>query len=200
MDEQVRSTTFTPHPESRIDPDIAELLDALAGVLAYPEAGWRARLESCRDRARRISCAGVALLEQFCEATQGNTRTDLEERYINTFDLNPACTLDLGWHLFGEDYNRGLYLVKLRRELRIHGIAETQELPDHLTQALRLLGRMDAAGATDFAASCVMPALEKTIGALPADNPYRGLLEAVMMTLGAAFGPVTEECEHGATA
>ena len=65
--------------------------------------------------------------------------TELEELYTRTFDINPVCSLEVGWHLFGEDYNRGAFLVRMRGLLREHGIEEGAELPDHLESVLRVL-------------------------------------------------------------
>ena len=31
----------------------------------------------------------------------------IEETFTRTFDVNPACALEVGWHLFGEEYARG---------------------------------------------------------------------------------------------
>lgn len=177
-----------------------EILEELAEVLGYPTPGYAARLEACHEQVRRCLPDGRDVLAEFDGWIADKPLEQLEELYISTFDLNPACTLDLGWHLFGEDYNRGRYLVKLRREMRQHGIAETEELPDHLSLALRLLARMKPEDAADFATLCVGPALEKIIGAMPQDNPFQALLETVKLVLEAAFGPITEECEHGATA
>ena len=75
-----------------------------------------------------------------------------QELYVQTFEFNPACTLELGWHLFGENYERGEFLVRMRDLLRRHGIAESTELPDHLTHVLALVGRLDHEEAAELAA------------------------------------------------
>ena len=67
---------------------------------------------------------------------------ELEETYARTFDINPACALEVGWHLFGEEYARGLFLVRLRGEMREHGVEESSELPDHITHVLALIAAM----------------------------------------------------------
>ncbi len=177
-----------------------ELFDALADLLVYPEPGLRTRIEHCREHLLRVVPGGGSLLDRYAEIMESRPLSEIEESYISTFDLNPACTLDLGWHLFGEDYNRGRYLVRLRRELRRCGVAEREELPDHLTLALRLLARMQPAEGAEFASCCVGPALEKIMNSLPGDNPYHALLETVKAAIDTVFGPVAEESKHGATA
>jgi nitrate reductase delta subunit len=104
-----------------------------------------------------------------------------QELYIETFEFNPKCTLELGWHLFGENYERGEFLVKMRAELRRHGIEETGELPDHLTHVLRLIGRMEHGEAALLIGENVLPALEKI--RLPDDHPYRPVFDAMIQKL-----------------
>lgn len=107
-----------------------------------------------------------------------------QEFFTQTFDLNPVCSLELGWHLFGENYERGLLLVRLREELRAAGIGEEGELPDHLTYTLRLLPTMEPVRAADFAGAIVLPALVKMIHALQGkNNAYEDLLSCVAVML-----------------
>ena len=90
---------------------------------------------------------------------------ELQELYAATFDLDPHCSLEVGWHLFGENYERGEFLVKMRVELRRLGVGESTELPDHLTHALAALGRMEPQEAAEFATACLFPALDKMCAA-----------------------------------
>ena len=110
-----------------------------------------------------------------------------QELYVQTFEFNPACTLETGWHLFGENYERGEFLVRMRAELRRHGIAETGELPDHLCHLLPLVGRMEAAEAAQLAREYIQPALAKIRSALK-DNPYEPVLALLADRLAADFG------------
>ena len=153
------------------------LYESLARLLEYPTGDFAGRvdeyLELLPDEKSTAFAAGTGKL----------SLSALEELYIQTFDFNPKCTLDLGWQLFAEDYNRGLFLAKLRAESRRLGVPETRELPDHLPHVLRLLARMTPADAGDFAATCGAPAVEKTLAALDEANPYRPLLDCVLTQL-----------------
>jgi len=110
----------------------------------------------------------------------------LQELYVQTFEFNPACTLEIGWHLFGENYERGEFLVRMREQLRRHGIAESTELPDHLTYLLALIALMDRVEAAELAGQYLLPALGKIHEALTG-NPYASLIGAVQKTLEADF-------------
>jgi len=151
--------------------------ESLARLLEYPGDDFAALLDAHRARWDDDDLAALAA------AVEGLSTPAIQELYIQTFDFNPKCTLDLGWQLFAEDYNRGLFLAKLRTESRRLGLEETSELPDHLTHVLRLLARMTPAEAADLAAACAAPAVEQTLAAVPEDNPYRSLVAAALSRL-----------------
>jgi nitrate reductase delta subunit len=118
---------------------------------------------------------------------------ELEELYTRTFDINPVCSLETGWHLFGEDYNRGAFLVRMRGSLRAHGIEEGAELPDHLESVLRLLDAMEESDATPLAREFILPALAKMRAPLAGTgNPYARVLEEVERLLRETYGEPVE--------
>src|SRR5512142_1422142 len=159
--------------------------EALAALLTYPDADYPLHIE---DALCAAPAACTSPLKAFAAAVLPLTPEQMQELFTITFDLNPVCSLEMGWHLFGENYDRGLLLVRMRQELRRYGVAESSELPDHLTHALRLLGRMEADRAEDFAAACVLPALEKMLAAMRGKgSAYEAVLEAVRHTLHAQY-------------
>ena len=131
-----------------------------APLLSYPGPDYQARVREC------LAGAPSAQLEEFARSIGGLPREALEELYAQTFDWNPDTTLDIGWHLFGENYDRGDFLVKLRGALRTYGLPESGELPDHLSHVLPLLDRMPDDERASFAARFVLPAIEKLLGGL----------------------------------
>jgi len=157
------------------------IYDALAAVLTYPDESY---LAAVRDAAQVAPPEIEPPLQEFTRELEGKNTLELQELFTTTFDLNPVCSLELGWHLFGENYDRGLLLVRMRELLRQHGIPEDGELPDHLTYALRLIGRMDAQARHDFAAAIVLPALGKMLDAFrEKQNPYQKVLGAIKTQL-----------------
>jgi nitrate reductase molybdenum cofactor assembly chaperone len=150
--------------------------DALARLLCYPGDGYRKDVEAC---------AGMdPLLTEFAAKIQTLSVSDLQELYTQTFDINPVATLEVGWHLYGENYERGRFLVRMRQELRARGLPESTELPDHLTHVLAVLGRMEPAEAAEFCAASVLPAVGKMAAGLEGkDNPFEHVLRAIRRTL-----------------
>jgi nitrate reductase molybdenum cofactor assembly chaperone NarJ/NarW len=109
-----------------------------------------------------------------------------QELYVQTFEFNPAATLEVGWHLFGENYERGEFLVRMREQLRRYQIAEGTELPDHLPQLLRLASRLPHDEAAELVGLHLAPALAKIRAAL-AGSPHEPLIADIQSALAAGF-------------
>ena len=130
----------------------------------------------------------AAPFEEFCAPIQGLNTDELQELFTRTFDLNPMCTLEIGWQLYGEDYQRGEFLVKMRQQLREYELRESGELPDHLSHALALLAHLEPDEAAEFAGSYLLPALDKMRTSWREDrNAFAALLESVFARLCAEF-------------
>ena len=146
-------------------------LERLAKVFEYPDENY----------ARYCHEAGLAELAAQAESLGV---AEMQELYTNTFDWNPAASLDLSWHLYGEQYARGEFLVKMRRTLRGHGIAETRELPDHLTHVLALMSMLEPDAAESAAREYAAPAVAKLVAALEqAQSPFAAPMRAVRAAL-----------------
>ncbi len=174
-------------------------LDALAAVLSYPGKRYRSHVDGCAALLAEINPEAAREMEAFRRETEGMQREELEELYTRTFDLDPAASLDLGWHLYGEAYERGRFLVMLRGLLREHGVVENGELPDHISHVLPLLGRTGPQIASKLAREAVVPALAVMCKALEgSENPYRHVLAATRaLAMDQLTEPAAEVChEH----
>lgn len=160
----------------------------LGGLFAYPGDDYPVRVARCVAGMRSRQAEAAKLLEEFQAAIQDLGVEELEELYTRTFDLNPLCTLEIGWQLYGEDYQRGEFLVKMRQQLRAHGLRESGELPDHLTHALFLLSKLEPDEAGEFAGSYLLPALDKMRAAWREDrNAFACLVEATFKLLASRY-------------
>jgi len=158
--------------------------DALARLLEYPSEGFE---EGVQEWSAQVAgaCPGAAdPMGRFTKFAVGSDTGTLQEFFTRTFEINPACTLEVGWQLFGENYNRGEFLVRMRQLLRDAGVPETSELPDHLTQVLRVLARMEPRQAAALAEESVIPAVKKmAVNLAVNENPYESVLDAVLEIL-----------------
>jgi nitrate reductase delta subunit len=157
-------------------------------LLSYPRPGYAAAASALQRALTLRFPEAAAQLADFVKFAESSSVEELEEEFTRTFELNPACALEVGWHLFGEEYARGLFLVRMREELRRHGLAEDRELPDHLTHVLALLAAMRPETAAPFVCACVWPALGRMQRSLAkSGSPYATLFAALRIGLQQAF-------------
>ena len=166
------------------------LFDLLARLLSYPGADYALAARACQQVLYDEFPEQAGQLDRFASYVRGARLEELEESFTRTFDLNPVCCLEVGWQLYGEDYNRGSFMVEMRQRIRSHGITETLELPDHLANLLPLLGRMEPQEAGPLCASYVLPALVKMQTGLEGNNnPYEEVLFALRQLIERLAAP-----------
>jgi nitrate reductase delta subunit len=175
---------------------MTHLYERLADLLEYPGDGWGAQLDLCGRQVEAEWPALAPALTEFCRLIEGAKLVELQERYTQSFDLNPVCALEIGYHLFGENYKRGLFLANLHQTESAYELGQQNQLPDYLPVLLRLLVKLDDAELKRaLVAECLLPAIEKMLGALrQTDNPYGHLIEAVFRAL-ALEAPRTSSAE-----
>ncbi|MEP0829236.1 MAG: molecular chaperone TorD family protein [bacterium] len=150
---------------------------SLASLLKYPGDEFQKNLNDAAETFSRENSDGDEHFSSFQNSIRDQSIEQMEELYTRTFDLNPVCTLEVGWQLYGEEYKRGEFLVRMRRLLRKYGIAEGTELPDHLAYLLLALDRIETEPGKELADKFIRPALKKMIeGFKDKSNPYFSLL------------------------
>ncbi len=78
-------------------------------------------------------------LRPFVDYASSVSFQEIEEAFLRAFEVQPLTTLDMGYHLFGEDYKRGAFLSHLAEECQSHGVDTRSELPDNLAPLLKLI-------------------------------------------------------------
>lgn len=172
---------------------IVEALGRVAALLTYPGYGYGRDLDALAARVRGLDPAAATALAEFGRYVGGASIEGLQEAFTQTFDLNPVCALEVGWQLFGEEYERGTFMVEMRRLLREHGVPERGELPDHLSSLLTLLPRLPAADARTLASDALVPAVAKMRHAIEeSDSSFRPLMQAIDRLVAVCAEPAPE--------
>lgn len=157
-------------------------------MFTYPDSGWRLKLAVCTDEAGEHGDTVYEPLRRFFDWAATVTDHGLEEAFTQTFDLSPTCTLEVGWHLYGEDYNRGAFMARLRDQFAEYDVPETIELPDHLTNVLPLLERMPHDEAASLCDELVLPSLSEMRRTLEQEgSPFEPLLASTLALLMERF-------------
>lgn len=163
---------------------IMERLAELGALLTYPVEGYGGQLTDAAVRVRDLVPDAASALTAFECRIRDTPVEGLQEAFTQTFDLNPVCALEVGWQLYGEEYERGAFLVRMREILRDHSISEGGELPDHLSLLLALLPRLGISEARDFASGVLVPAVDKMVAAIEkSESPFQPLMQAIAAML-----------------
>jgi nitrate reductase molybdenum cofactor assembly chaperone len=177
---------------------ITRVYEALAELLEYPSL--KLDIESCSELICNEPSNVANSFAEFRASVAGLSLSDLQELYTRTFDLSPVCALDIGYHLFGENYKRGVFLANLRETEAPFDLGQERQLPDYLPVLLRLLTKLDDEELRSaLIVDCMIPALEKMLKTLSeGDNPYRHLIAAVNTKLNSEAGayPATIQRAH----
>ncbi len=164
-------------------------LRTLSRLLTYPDEQTVEAAELLFIILQGELPEAAANMSSFGAYAEQHALWELEEAFTGTFDVNPACALEVGWHLFGEEYARGLFLVRMREELRKYGLEESSELPDHITHVLAIIGAMPDDEATRFVTACVLPAVKKMHAAVQENgSPYGDVVSCLALILNHVWG------------
>ncbi|CAG0968245.1 Nitrate reductase molybdenum cofactor assembly chaperone NarJ [Methylophilaceae bacterium] len=145
-----------------------ELIDHLPEI---PE-----KLAQCVD----IDDAELIALCEFIDHLAGKTLTELQQDYVQTFDLTAEHSLHLTHHLFGDDKNRGPALIDLGELYKDYGVEVVgNELPDYLPLILEFTAYLDDNEAMVFLsdANKVLKVLADNLK--KAGSPYATLLSII---------------------
>lgn len=165
-------------------PGRTPLYDSLARLYEYPGEDYLLRLEECIHASSRVEPEASAHLENLRRDLEGLSPSDLQEQFTRTFEHNEDCALELGWHVYGETYQRGVFMAEMRELLRRVAVPESVELPDHLSHVLRAVVRAPGRDARPLIRLAVLPALDTLHKNLASkQSPYAALLEATRAVL-----------------
>lgn len=160
-------------------PDESSALDALASLVTYPRAEIGASVRACAAPLHRTCPPAAEEIERFDYVVAQTPLHVLQDVYVAAFDFDPDCSLELGWHLYGESHDRGAFMATIRERLERLGVPEAEGLPDHLANLLSLLAREEPSRAASLAAQ-IAPALTRVRAELEARrNLYHHLLDAI---------------------
>ena len=152
-----------------------------ADILDYPERSIAKSLGDCIGELTPAIPEAHAHLKGFQNSIADKSLGQLQEVYTNAFDLRPDCTPNLGYHLFGDDGRRGLFLAELKGRMESRGIRSGVELPDHIALLLRYVDIADEDERLPVIEDCLLPAVARMVEVLtPSGNPYEHALSALL--------------------
>jgi nitrate reductase delta subunit len=142
--------------------------------------------KTLEDGAARLAVEApeaLAHLLDFQIAVTPKSLSEIQEIYTGAFDLRPDCTPNLGYHLFGDDARRGVFLAELKGRMEAHGMSLGVELPDHITFILNYLDLVEDER-LPVIEDCLLPSVTRMTDVLNGSgNPYEHALRALLKLL-----------------
>lgn len=158
------------------------MYSSFAAICDYPEETFLNSLDICVAEFGQDS-EGQGDLNEFRQAMAPMSLGERRETYTNAFDLRPECTPNLGYHLFGDDARRGLFLAELKGRMEACGVSTGTELPDHISLILQYLDRVEEERGA-LLEECLLPAVTRMSEVLVGtDNPYELFLRGLLFFL-----------------
>jgi nitrate reductase delta subunit len=169
-----------------MDKTMPVIYELLADSFEYPTKDLTGKGAETRSLLDHVSPEAALLYEEFARITGQISAGELEETYTITFDLQPICYPYVGYHLFGDDHVRGIFMAGLKERYRGCGISPGTELPDHISLMLRYLSRSDDDDEKyELLVECLLPAAEKMLKSFDNSgaNPYGKLFQSLLVVL-----------------
>ncbi|MDQ2625050.1 MAG: nitrate reductase molybdenum cofactor assembly chaperone [Actinomycetota bacterium] len=171
----------------------AALVHRLAALLIeYPSPELLELTGSIRAAALELPERFAVPLLRVVDHLGSAPLTELEQCYVETFDLKRRCSPFLTYFAYGDTRKRGVALVEFKQAYRAGGFEVVDdELPDHLAVVLEFCATADPETQVEGIKLLLghRAGLELLrLALLELDSPYAGVLVAVCATLP-SLGP-----------
>lgn len=152
----------------------------ISRLLDYPDAEFFAAIPEMRaDIGQHLAERDAAVLTAFLDALAGLGPERAQEEYVRVFDHDPAASLYLAWHRYGNDRGQGRAMAALNRLYRAAGLEPLPGvLPDYLPRVLEFLAVCE-----DWAAEALFDGFGPELAALEKHVAAEGLPHAALLRL-----------------
>lgn len=127
-----------------MSPSECQLLLLLSRLLDYPDVQFFAAICDMRAEIALLAREDQDAPTLFLDSLEQMGSNKAEEAYVATFDHDPAASLYLAWHRYGDDRGQGRAMAALNGLYRAAGFEpEAGTLPDYLPRLLEFLALCD---------------------------------------------------------
>jgi nitrate reductase molybdenum cofactor assembly chaperone len=182
----------------------SRVLALFADLLEYPRSDVAQTARECLALVAPEHAEAAVLLREFLAFAERTPADTIEEIFTATFDLNASCHPYIGYHMFGEAYQRSALLLELKDKFRDYAFDPGTELPDHIAVLLRFMSICtDLEMTTEIAREALLRTLAP-MTQVPESDPveegeelpelfdvgsdYRRVLQALGLVLQARYG------------
>lgn len=152
-------------------------------LLRYPEESTVALVPIISDLVRTLPPSAASSLTRFLDYLTASDLMQVQQHYVETFDMRRKCSPYLTYWTHGDTRNRGMAILHFKEVYREAGLTiDERELPDHLAVVLEFAATGDAELGTALLAEHrgVIALLHEALG--DAGSPYADVVSAVLAT------------------
>lgn len=165
-------------------------LRLLSALLQYPDHDLLGQIEMIENEIEDVPSKEMKkCMDDFLLYLKTHSPIHLQEDYTSAFDMNPSTTLNLTYHLYGDNEKRADMLARLQQRYQDAGYERTTgELPDYLPMMLEFLSVCPDTENTELIWEC-LGGLEDVVDRLQkAAPPYAALLQPLVPMVADRIG------------
>ena len=151
-------------------------------LMQYPDEAYFRTLPEIKSLVSRMHRGRRrASIEKFIARLEGEEAIHVQEQYTALFDMSPSTTLNVTYHLWGDDEKRARLLTRLQQVYAGAGLEKkSPELPDFLPLILEFLASEPKAAQSGVIQTS-LKGVETLVERLkPGASHYAGLLEPLI--------------------
>ena len=172
-------------------------LRVLSVLLNYPDDDLLNGLDEIASIADRSPSAEIkSAIQAYIHYLQTHAPIHVHEKYTAVFDMNPATTLNVTYHAFGDNEKRAAALARLQRNYEQAGWERvTGELPDYLPMMLEFLSICPQPAYTAPVWRCLR-SLQPLVERLEKNEPIYAVLLQPIVNMAMEHGPSVGNNDH----
>ena len=154
----------------------------LSRLLDYPDQELKDNIATIEEalQQERVDEDEQHVLSTFLQQVKNESLLQMQQDYVQTFDMVPEHSLHLTHHLFGDDRGRGPALVDLGEHYKGMGMElKSGEIPDYLPLILEYVATLDEMGARVFLADAAKVLTVVAANLEKAKSPYAPLIRLI---------------------
>ena len=154
----------------------------LSRLLDYPDQELKDNIATIEEalQQERVDEDEQHVLGTFLQQVKNESLLQMQQDYVQTFDMVPEHSLHLTHHLFGDDRGRGPALVDLGEHYKGMGMElKSGEIPDYLPLILEYVATLDEMGARVFLADAAQVLTVVAANLEKAKSPYAPLIRLI---------------------
>ncbi|UCF93474.1 MAG: nitrate reductase molybdenum cofactor assembly chaperone [Desulfobacterales bacterium] len=157
-------------------------LRVLSALLQYPNEDWWHQMPHIEKAVADLPSKEMKkCMDAFLGYLKTHSLIHLQECYTAAFDLNPSTTLNLTYHIYGDNEKRADVLARLQQSYQDAGYERTTgELPDYLPLMLEFLSVGPDTENTDLIWECLRGIEDYVARLQQTAPPYASLLRVLV--------------------